>query len=43
MPLGAEHVKSAGGQRLLLQARDLRANFIGARALVALVRILDIG
>ena len=43
MPLGAEHVEAAGGQRLFLQARDLRADFVGARALLALARVLDLG
>ncbi len=43
MPLGAEHAKPAGGERLLLQARDLGANFGGARAFLPLARILDIG
>src|SRR5271154_348770 len=41
--LGAEHVKTAGGQRFLLQPRDLSADFGGARALLALARIRDIG
>ena len=31
VPLGAEHVKAAGGERLLLQPRDLRADLGGAR------------
>ena len=34
--LGAEHEHAAGGERLFLQARDLLADFVGARALVAL-------
>src|SRR5664280_1850150 len=42
-PLGAEHEQPAGGERLLLEARDLGADLIGARAFFALARILDLG
>ena len=31
VPLGAEHVEAAGGERLLLQARDLGADLVCAR------------
>ena len=37
--LGAEHVQAAGGERLFLQARDLRADFGGARVLLALAHV----
>ena len=43
VPLGAEHVEAAGGERLVLQTRDLGANFVGARTFLALARILDVG
>ena len=37
MPFGAEHIKSAGGERFFLQARDLGANFRGPRAFLPLL------
>src|SRR5688572_19367625 len=43
MAFGAEHVKAASSQRLLLQARNLPADFVGARALLALTGVLDLG
>ena len=43
VPFGAEHAKSAGGERFLLQARDLGANLGSPRAFLPLVRILDVG
>ncbi len=35
VPLGAEHVEAAGGERLLLEARHLLADLGGARVFVA--------
>jgi hypothetical protein len=43
MPLGAEHAEPAGRERFVLEARDLRPDVVGARALLSLVRIRDIG
>ena len=42
VPLGAEHVEAAGGERLFLQPRDLLADLIGARAFLARARIVDV-
>ena len=36
VPLGAEHVKAAGGERLLLEPRDLRADLVGDPRFLAL-------
>src|SRR5215831_7864438 len=41
VPLGAEYAQAAGGERLLLQARDLLADRVGAP--LALARVLDPG
>src|ERR687897_3845714 len=43
MAFGAEHVKAAGSQRLLLQARNLSPDLVRARALLALTGVLDLG
>ncbi len=43
VPLGAEHEQAAGLERLLLQPRHLRADLVGARVLVALGPVLDVG
>src|SRR6185437_4371967 len=43
VPLGAEHVKAAGGQRLFLEARDLLADLVGLRAFLPRAGVLNIG
>jgi hypothetical protein len=43
MALRAEHEKPAGGERFFLQPRNLRADFIGARRLLPLAVVFNIG
>ena len=43
MALGAEHEQAAGLEGLFLEPRNLAADVIGARAFLALARILDVG